>query len=146
MQRYCDDQYPATERGDAATPAQLATRWQGLAELGLTGLLVAPEHGGSGLGPVEAMLVARDLPAFLAWGVYVGELVAPLMLIVGAQVRVAAAIVAANMLVAIVLAHMGDVFALTAHGGWAIELQVMLLAVAVALLFLGGGRFGVQKS
>lgn len=61
VQRYCDDQYPATERGDAATPAQLATRWQGLAELGLTGLLVAPEHGGSGLGPVEAMLVAQTL-------------------------------------------------------------------------------------
>lgn len=34
--------------------------WQGLAEMGLTGLLVPEEHGGLGLGLVEAALIAAE--------------------------------------------------------------------------------------
>ncbi len=99
-----------------------------------------------GIGPIEAMLVAKGLPAFLALGVYIGEIVAPLMLIAGAQVRIAALLVTANMVVAIMLAHLGDVFALSAQGGWRLELQGFYLFTAVALILLGGGKYGVQKS
>ncbi len=99
-----------------------------------------------GIGPIEAMLVAKGLPAFLALGVYIGEIVAPLMLIAGVQVRIAALLVTGNMVVAIVLAHLGDVFALSAHGGWQLELQGFYLFTAVALILLGGGKYGVQKS
>lgn len=99
-----------------------------------------------GIGPIEGMVMAKGLPAFVAWGVYIGEIVAPLMLIVGVQVRVAAAIVAFNMLVAIWLAHLGDVFALTDHGGYSLELQFLFLVSAVSLVLLGGGKYGVDKS
>ncbi len=34
--------------------------WQGLVEMGLTGLLVPEEHGGLGLGLVEAALIAAE--------------------------------------------------------------------------------------
>lgn len=99
-----------------------------------------------GIGPIEAMLAAKGLPAFLALGVYIGEIVAPLMLIAGVQVRLAALLVTVNMVVAIVLAHLGDVFALSAQGGWQLELQGFYLFTAVALILLGGGKYGVQKS
>ena len=99
-----------------------------------------------GIGPIEGMVMAKGLPAFVAWGVFVGEIIAPLMLVIGTQVRIAAAIVAFNMLVAIWLAHMGDVFALTAHGGYRLELQFFFLMNAVALVLLGGGKYGVDKS
>lgn len=99
-----------------------------------------------GIGPIEGMVMGKDLPAFVAWGVYVGEIVAPLMLIAGLQVRVAAAVVAFNMLVAIWLAHLGDVFALGEHGGYRLELQGFYLMTAVSLVLLGGGKYGVDKS
>lgn len=99
-----------------------------------------------GVGPIEAMLAARGLPAFFAWGVFVGEIIAPLMLIVGTQVRVAAMLVAINMVVAILLAHMNDIFALSAHGGWRLELQGFYLFTALALVLLGGGRYGLHRS
>jgi putative oxidoreductase len=99
-----------------------------------------------GIGPVEGMVTGHGLPAFVAWGVYIGEIVAPLMLIVGVQVRVAAAIVAFNMLVAIWLAHLGEVFALNDHGGYSLELQFLFLMSAVSLVLLGGGKYGVDKS
>lgn len=98
-----------------------------------------------GIGGIEQMLVGHGLPAFLAWGVYVGEIVAPLMLLLGWQTRVAAGLVAVNMLVAIGLAHMGDIFALSAHGGWRLELQGFYLFTAVAVMLLGGGKFALQK-
>ncbi|MFZ5724165.1 MAG: DoxX family protein [Pseudomonadota bacterium] len=99
-----------------------------------------------GIGFIEGLVVAKGLPAFVAWGVYVGEIVAPLLLIAGVQVRIAAAIVAFNMLAAIVLVHMGDIFVLTDHGGWRLELQGFFLMTAVALILLGGGKYAVQKS
>ena len=40
-----------------------ANDWQQLADLGLCGLAVPENHGGMGLGPVEAMLVAQELGA-----------------------------------------------------------------------------------
>lgn len=99
-----------------------------------------------GVGGIEGMVVAHGLPAYVAWGVFVGEVAAPLMLILGVQVRVAALLIAINMLVAIWLAHMGDLLAVGEHGGYRLEVQAFFLFTALALLLLGGGRYGLQKS
>lgn len=99
-----------------------------------------------GVGPIEGMVVAQGLPAFVAWGVFVGEIIAPLMLIVGVQVRIAALILAVNMVAAVWLAHMGDLLALGEHGGYRLELQAFYLFGALALALLGGGKYGLQKS
>ena len=40
--------------------------WAGLADLGLPGLMIAEEHGGLGLGLVEAMLAAEALGRVVA--------------------------------------------------------------------------------
>ena len=40
-----------------------ANDWQQMAELGLCALAIPEQHGGLGLGPVEAMLVAQELGA-----------------------------------------------------------------------------------
>ena len=95
----------------------------------------------SGVGGIVGLLAQHNLPGFLAYGVFVGEIVAPLMIIIGYYTRIGALLIVANMLVAIVLAHAGELFALTSHGGWAIELQAFYLFTALALVFLGPGRF-----
>lgn len=98
-----------------------------------------------GVGMIEGMVVAKGLPAFVAWGVFIGEILAPVMLIIGSQVRIAAGLVVINMLVAIWLAHMGDLLSLTDHGGYRLELQFLFLFNAVALVLLGGGKYGLDK-
>ena len=109
--------------------------------LGLLILLHGVAKITHGVAGIEGMLQAHGLPAMLAYGAYVGEVVAPLMLIAGFQTRLAAILVAVNMLFAIFLAHAGDVFALR-RGAWAIELQALFLvgSVAVALLARPGSR------
>lgn len=98
-----------------------------------------------GVAPIEGMLQAHGLPAFLAYGAYVGEVLAPLLVIAGFHARIGAALMAINMLFAIALAHMGQLGQLNDTGGWAIELQAMYLAAAIALALVGPGRFSVNQ-
>jgi putative oxidoreductase len=98
-----------------------------------------------GVAPIEGMLQAHGLPAFLAYGAYIGEVLAPLMVIAGFHARIGAALMAINMLFAIALAHMGDLGQLNEGGGWAIELQAMYLASALAVALIGPGRFSVNQ-
>ena len=98
-----------------------------------------------GVAPIEGMLQAHGLPAFLAYGAYVGEVLAPLMVIAGFHARIGAALMAINMLVAIALAHMGQLGQLNDTGGWAIELQAMFLATAIAVALVGPGRFSINQ-
>lgn len=95
----------------------------------------------SGVGFISGLLASHGLPTFLAYGVYLGEIVGPLMLLVGYYSRYGAALVAGNMVVAIALAHTNEIFALNAMGAWAIELQALMLFTAVGLFFTGPGKY-----
>lgn len=97
----------------------------------------------AGIGGIAGMLEKSGLPGFIAYGVYVGEIIAPLMILLGLYPRVAGAVLAFNMVVAVLLAHSSDILALGQHGGWAIELPMLYVLGAVALVFLGGGRISV---
>lgn len=98
-----------------------------------------------GVEPIQNMLSGHGLPGFLAFGVFLGEVVGPLLVIAGYQLRVGAILIIINMLFAIGLAHMGEIFALNQHGGWKIELQAFYLFTAVAVLFLGPGKYAFRK-
>ena len=94
---------------------------------------------------ISGMLSANSLPAFLVYGVYIGEVIAPVMVIVGYQARLGGLIMAINMLFALALAHTGDLFSLTEHGGLAVELQFFYLFTAVAVMFLGSGKYAFRQ-
>ena len=98
---------------------------------------------GGGVGFIEGMLQKAGLPAIFAYGVYVGEVLAPLLILAGLFTRAAAAIVIVNMVVALLLVHTGEFFTLSNTGGWALELQGMYLGSALALVFLGAGRYSL---
>lgn len=99
----------------------------------------------NGLGPVEEMVAAHGLPSFVSYGVLVGEVLAPVLILTGFYARIGALLVAVNMLFAFALAHMAQLGQLNEQGGWALELQGMYLAAAVALALLGPGRYAVNQ-
>ena len=96
-----------------------------------------------GIGFIAGMLAKAGLPAALGYLVYVGEVVAPLMILVGIFTRPAALVVAINMVVAVLLVHTAEFFTRNQTGGWALELQGMLLAAALAVALLGAGRYSL---
>jgi len=114
--------------------------------LGILILLHGVAKISSGVSGVGGMLASHGLPSALAYLVYVGEIVAPVLLIIGLYTRPAAWIIAINMVVAIWLVHMKDLFVIGKTGGWALELQGMFLFGAIAVALLGAGRFSVGGS
>ena len=99
----------------------------------------------NGVGFIEGELASHGLPTFLAYGVYIGEVVAPLMVILGYQTRIGALIIVFNMIVAIALVHGHQLLTLSSNGGWALELQGFFLFSALALIFLGPGRYKLKN-
>lgn len=104
---------------------------------------IAKLTGASGIGFVSKVVADAGLPDWVAYGVYIGEVVAPILLIIGLWSRLAALVVAINMLFAVALVHSKELALLSKTGGWALELQGMFLGAALAVALLGAGRFSV---
>ena len=97
-----------------------------------------------GIGFVGDMLAKAGAPAALGYLVYIGEVVAPLMILLGVLTRPAALVVAVNMLVAVLLVHTSQFFTLNDTGGWALELQGMFFVAALVIALLGAGSHSLS--
>jgi putative oxidoreductase len=102
---------------------------------------IAKLKGGPGF--VLDVVSKAGLPSFIAYLVYVGEVVAPILLILGIYTRIGAVLVAINMVFALLLVHTGQFMSLGQSGGWALELQGMYLVTAIAVALLGAGRYSL---
>ncbi|HLX80704.1 MAG TPA: DoxX family protein [Burkholderiales bacterium] len=96
------------------------------------------------MGMISGMLSNMGMPVALAYGVYIGEVLAPLLLIFGVFTRIGGLLVVGNMLFALTLAHTTQIFTLSKQGGWGLELQGFYLFCGLAIYFLGSGRFAAR--
>jgi putative oxidoreductase len=90
----------------------------------------------NGIAGIQGLATNAGLPAFLAYGVLIGEVLAPLLVLANRLVAPAALVMAFNMVVAVALVHVAQIFTLGKSGGWALELQGLFLfgSLAIALL------------
>lgn len=138
-----------TEHPSIAASADIGTARSDTAKLLLRltlGVLILL-HGISkirgGPGFILDMVDKAGLPHPFGYLVYVGEVLAPLLVIVGLWTRAAALVIAINMVVAIALVHAGQLLQLSPEGGWALELQGLYLVVPIAIGLLGAGRYSL---
>jgi putative oxidoreductase len=97
-----------------------------------------------GVGWMQGLLTAHGLPGFIAYGAYLDEIVAPLLLMLGLFTRIAGLIVVGNMVTALWLVHLGQLTAINADtGGYALELQIFYLCSGLAVVLLGAGRYSL---
>ncbi|MCM2972126.1 DoxX family protein [Larsenimonas suaedae] len=114
--------------------------------LGFTVLLhgVAKVGDEATLAHIGDRLTLWHLPDWLCYAVFIGELVAPVLILLGAYVRMAALLIAIDLVAAIALFQLSHVFELGSGGGWRLEREAMWLFGALALVCLGGGRYGLR--
>ena len=98
-----------------------------------------------GVAGISGMLVAKGLPGFIAYGVLVGEVLAPCLLILGILTRPAALVLAFTMVVAWLMVGTGETWQLDKTGAWAIERLVYFFIGALAIAFMGAGRYSLVK-
>jgi putative oxidoreductase len=99
----------------------------------------------NGIGWLDGMLVNAGLPVFFKYGVYVGEVLAPLALIAGWYARIAAWLIAVNMLFALGLADGDELLTLDDNGALVLEVQYLFFCSAIALALIGPGRHAVNQ-
>jgi putative oxidoreductase len=97
----------------------------------------------NGIDPIVGMAAKAGLPSGFAFLVYIGEVIAPLMILFGIWARLGAVIVAINMIVAVAMAHLSQIFTMSKTGGWALELQGFYFFTAVAVALLGAGSYSM---
>lgn len=97
------------------------------------------------VGWIAHLLSVKGMPGFIAYGAYIGEIVAPIMVIVGLLTRPAAFIIAVNMVVATLLVKMGALWHRTDVGAWSLETEALYLLGALAILFLGAGKYTLVR-
>src|SRR5258708_36046410 len=87
-------------------------------------------------GIIDSMgsrLASDGWPASVAYGVYVGEVLAPLMIIFGVFSRIGGLLLAINMVLAILMAHTAQLLTLSKSGGGALALHGLYLPCGMAL-------------
>jgi putative oxidoreductase len=113
--------------------------------LGVGGLLLL--HGidklQNGIGFVTETMMHNSLPAFFAYGVYVGEVLAPVLVIIGLLTRPAGLIIAFDMIGTIFLARRAEIARTAPGGAWSIEAEMLFLLGGCAIACLGAGQFGL---
>lgn len=98
-----------------------------------------------GVSGIETSLITMGLPAWVAYGVYIGEVIAPILVILGFYARVGGAIIMINMIFAITLSHSTQLLDLGRSGGWALELQGFFLLTGLVVALIGPGRLGINQ-
>ena len=113
--------------------------------LGILMLLHGVAKLKGGVGFLMPMVQGIGLPPWVAYGAYIGEVVGPVMVILGLFTRTGAFFILVNMVFAILLVHQAELWTLGKEGGWALELQGMYLFTALALMLMNPGRFAVTR-
>jgi putative oxidoreductase len=98
----------------------------------------------TGIAPIKAMVVAHHLPDLVAYGVYMGEVVGPVLVILGLFSRLGGVLIVIDMIFAIALAGMASIAKLNATGGYALELETFYLLGGLSVAMLGAGRIGLN--
>ena len=94
---------------------------------------------------IQGLFVDLGLPAWFAYAVYLGEVVAPIMLIVGVFSRFAGLIIFGTGIVVMGLMHRDNFFALTDVGSWIAEDIAVYMIAALTVTFLGSGKYALMR-
>ena len=99
-----------------------------------------------GVGGVKSILTKAGLPEIVAYGSYIGEVVAPIMIILGIFSRVGALLVIGTSLTIMYTYYgLGNLLELTNVGGFKAEILYLYIALSLCIIFSGSGRYAIRK-
>jgi len=113
----------------------------------VTGFLFLP-HGlakvSTNFVGVKGMLAKAGLPELLYLGTFVGEIIAPICLILGLFSRISGLLIAFVMVFAIALTDGMAAFTKGATGGYLGELNFLYLIIGITFFIVGAGKYAIK--
>lgn len=99
----------------------------------------------NGIDGIKQLTVSAGFLEFLAYSVFIGEVVVPIFILLGAYARAASLVLAFNMAVAIFLAYGNSLFSLGKHGAPVFELPFLYLVMSILIFMLGSGKYAINN-
>jgi len=99
----------------------------------------------NGVSGIEGLLQSHGLPWLLAYGVFIGEVLGPVLVLLGLYTRIGALFIALNMIFAFALVHTSQLTDLADSGGWALELQGFFFFTAIVVALIGPGKYSIDR-
>ena len=129
-------------------PALLEDAGKLLLRVLVAGLMLFPGIHKIVHGPAHVMedLAEHGIPVVLAYGVYIGEVLAPVLILLGIWTRIAALVYSATIVFATGLVHAADYVTLDPTGAWAAELWVFYIVTSAVVALVGPGRYAVRHA
>lgn len=99
----------------------------------------------NGIDGIKQLTVSAGFLEFLAYSVFIGEVVVPIFILLGAYARAVSLVLAFNMTVAIFLAYGNSLFSLGKHGAPVFELPFLYLVMSILIFMLGSGKYAINN-
>ena len=99
-----------------------------------------------GIDGVKGILAKAGLPEIVAYGSYIGEVVAPIVIILGIFSRIGALLVIGTRLTITYAYHgLGNLLELTNVGVFKAEILYLYIALSFCIIFNGSGKYAIRK-
>ncbi|MFH4965728.1 DoxX family protein [Gaetbulibacter sp. M235] len=95
---------------------------------------------------IKDLFTQHGLPSFLGYGIYIGEIIAPILIILGFRTKLAGLVFAINCFAAILMVQLPNLLKLNEFGGWAIGPIFIYMIFGIALIFTGAGKFAISTN
>lgn len=99
-----------------------------------------------GIDFIKSLLNQHGIPSFIAYGVYIGEILAPILIVIGYRTKLVGLVFAINCLVAIIIVQLPYLFKLNEFGGWAIGPIFIYMMFGITLFFTGAGKHALSTN
>ncbi|MBW2936761.1 DoxX family protein [Aureisphaera sp. CAU 1614] len=99
-----------------------------------------------GIEYIKDLLDQYGLPTFLSYGVFIGEIIAPILIIIGLRAKLAGLFFGIFCFIAILLDRIPDVLSLNENGGWSIGLIFIYMIFGLSIFFIGAGKYALSTS
>ena len=99
-----------------------------------------------GIDFIKDVFIQHGLPSFFGYGIYIGEIITPIFIIIGFRTKLAGFVFAINCLAAILMVQLPNLLKLNEFGGWVIGQIFIYMIFGIALIFTGAGKYAVSDN
>ncbi|MBD3723558.1 MAG: DoxX family protein [Flavobacteriaceae bacterium] len=99
-----------------------------------------------GIDFIKTLFISYGLPSFFGYSIFIGEVIAPFLIIIGFRTKFAGIVFALNCFAAIIMVQLPNLLQLNESGGWSIGLIFIYMVFGISMFFTGAGKYALSTN